>query len=553
MPEACPDDTISLVVGAPEAGRHEKRGLPVQPALIGRRSESYLAPADSDEERQRRPPKPYIYDNIKRSQSLPCPAAAQPYVLPERRRGSSPAMLGAPGGAAPVSKIATYKKTMRKMPMMCRVMNVMQPREDSYRVQDSLRTATEPPTETFVCPICTEREAVPRRILWAACADPEHAICRRCAFTYVNGRVLEMRIESFPCPVGVASGGCGGLKEAQIASEDQVVDILLLDVDSAEAGEGALARYRQFKRMKADKSLRSCPGCWVLCAPVLDASCQVVPNMECQSCNVSFCYYHSWAHQGEDCTAYAGRLKRETEEIAKSLGAKDCPKCTRQTEKAGGCNHMTCQQCHCEWCWICEKEILGQIGWHYSPNNPESGCLQFSGTVHPNLDEVREVRRLLHGEDVEGLGIGIRILRCSLHIVRKLTTWWIVFMFALSFLVIALVVFATMAACALTWSPVWLCVAGARACSGRRSCRESCRYTSAWCENGLEAVLFAAMFIALFLVLLTTFFLSLLWLCVVAPGLWLCFGRCQRQVLRTLLFAPCMGVEDIFGDVEEQE
>lgn len=35
---------------------------------------------------------------------------------------------------------------------------------------------------------------------------------------------------------------------------------------------------------------------------------------------------------------------------------KICPNCKAIIEKNGGCNHMTCQHCHHEFCWMCGKE-----------------------------------------------------------------------------------------------------------------------------------------------------------------------------------------------------
>ena len=65
---------------------------------------------------------------------------------------------------------------------------------------------------------------------------------------------------------------------------------------------------------------------------------------------------------------------------------KPCPKCTLPTFKNGGCNHMTCRSCRCDWCWICGQEIAGgKVGWHYSEENPDSGCLHFAPA-----NEVRE-------------------------------------------------------------------------------------------------------------------------------------------------------------------
>jgi ariadne-1 len=32
---------------------------------------------------------------------------------------------------------------------------------------------------------------------------------------------------------------------------------------------------------------------------------------------------------------------------------KPCPQCRINTWKYDGCNHITCQKCHYEWCWVC--------------------------------------------------------------------------------------------------------------------------------------------------------------------------------------------------------
>ncbi|KAM7533698.1 hypothetical protein Aperf_G00000127892 [Anoplocephala perfoliata] len=39
-----------------------------------------------------------------------------------------------------------------------------------------------------------------------------------------------------------------------------------------------------------------------------------------------------------------------------AVSCKICPRCNSQTEKDGGCNHMTCSICGFEWCWICHNE-----------------------------------------------------------------------------------------------------------------------------------------------------------------------------------------------------
>ena len=44
---------------------------------------------------------------------------------------------------------------------------------------------------------------------------------------------------------------------------------------------------------------------------------------------------------------------------------KQCPNCKMYTEKNEGCNHMTCAECHFQWCWLC--------GGDYSSNHFNSG------------------------------------------------------------------------------------------------------------------------------------------------------------------------------------
>jgi len=92
-------------------------------------------------------------------------------------------------------------------------------------------------------------------------------------------------------------------------------------------------------------------------------------------CGLVFCRnclqeYHSGDcnYQAPDMTSYtqsysclaenALKTQRETEKCLKVIRetTKPCPGCRSPIEKAGGCNHMTCQRCNFEWCWVCEFE-----------------------------------------------------------------------------------------------------------------------------------------------------------------------------------------------------
>lgn len=291
-----------------------------------------------------------------------------------------------------------------------------------------INASIQEPEETFQCPICTEHTALDDRFVLDECGDPDHGICRRCAFNYVNGRVLEMHVKDIPCPIGMSSGGCRGGDCALFTSKQ--IGQLLADQT------GALERYHRFTRMSTHRDLRACPSCGELCSPTMVGDV-IKPEMQCSACGVVFCYYHSWAHKDHgDCASYEAYLASEEKAIESEFRTKNCPGCSLQTEKNGGCNHMTCQQCRCDWCWVCGELIEGSIAWHYSSANTASGCLQFSPPGrHPNPGEIRLLRNLraAHARDPRWRCVYILAL-----VVQIFTFWTSVLVFTVGFVMLAI-------------------------------------------------------------------------------------------------------------------
>jgi hypothetical protein len=52
----------------------------------------------------------------------------------------------------------------------------------------------------------------------------------------------------------------------------------------------------------------------------------------------------------------ASQLSQEDKKNMEQLGYKACPKCHVFIERNKGCIHMTCKQCKCEFCYLCNKE-----------------------------------------------------------------------------------------------------------------------------------------------------------------------------------------------------
>ena len=105
----------------------------------------------------------------------------------------------------------------------------------------------------------------------------------------------------------------------------------------------------------------------------------------CLSCGYEFCFEcgAKW-HEGLDCEEAeelddgtpGGDDEKAFKNWLKKKGAKvkQCPKCKFGIEKIDGCNHMACQQCQYEWCWLCRGDCGVS---HYGPDSPCSQ-LQFS-------------------------------------------------------------------------------------------------------------------------------------------------------------------------------
>jgi hypothetical protein len=92
----------------------------------------------------------------------------------------------------------------------------------------------------------------------------------------------------------------------------------------------------QIYQCDTGKQFHKCPSCF---------------SEICSSCNEE-------AHEGMTCEerriqSNPAEQERLTDEWIQSNNIKPCPSCNILTEKAGGCNHITCTKCKKHFCWIC--------------------------------------------------------------------------------------------------------------------------------------------------------------------------------------------------------
>lgn len=284
--------------------------------------------------------------------------------------------------------------------------------------------------ETFLCLVFFENQVKTRRLNLKACTSEKHGCCIDCITSFFRSRIQQGRVFELYCPVGASEGGCNDSCDPACASCEEVERCFLDD-------RVTYQKYSMFLKKKVDSSLRECPDCQSLCSPRLGVDAKPEPEMQCRSCGSLFCYYHAAAHRHSSCEEYDMRLAAETKRISDLFGAKDCPHCRRQTIKSGGCNHMTCQVCRCDWCWICCEKLTARgphgedsVYWHYSDENTESGCQQFvePGTQH-DMEAVRLCRRDRRpGPFMQRLVIPVRFLSVSLLVLTIFLTFgvWLV-------------------------------------------------------------------------------------------------------------------------------
>ena len=129
------------------------------------------------------------------------------------------------------------------------------------------------------------------------------------------------------------------------------------DVEVEAITPNLLAKYRVFQlRSFVDlfKNARWCPG--LDCTKVA-ISKSGFGDVNCD-CGRDFCVRcGEEPHQPVVCTDLAmwnEKCQNESETANWILAnTKKCPKCYTRIEKNQGCNHITCQQCKFDFCWIC--------------------------------------------------------------------------------------------------------------------------------------------------------------------------------------------------------
>ena len=228
------------------------------------------------------------------------------------------------------------------------------------------------------CSVCLKNIVFTRDLVTLGCCDT--TICTECMRTMISTKVNDGQT-FIPCPYPDCT---------KALQRDQIVQHIDTEV---------LNKYERFRlNVEGDGSKKTCPNCCLITESDLplfksNEKTTLTPveyNITCSECSFQWCYNcHSPWHEGLSCHSYRegdeqfmkwtkGRVAGYTPNCQK------CPKCKVFIERSSGCDSMTCNRCHSNFCYKCGNHFrdfpgigshykkLSVLGcpYNYQPNNP---------------------------------------------------------------------------------------------------------------------------------------------------------------------------------------
>ncbi len=216
--------------------------------------------------------------------------------------------------------------------------------------------------ELVTCTICFE-DYTPQEIFAMPCG---HEFCIHCWKLHIK-----TKLEEGPASI-LATCPQAGCKE------------VLTEEDVSKVAPDLLHKFENYQLrnfVDLNGTSRWCPGAGCdRIAAITGLNCNLsdadTMNVTCDKCTTCFCIKcGEEPHQPLRCAVldqWKEKCRNESETANWILAnTKPCPKCRTRIEKNQGCNHMTCQNCRYEFCWICSgdwKDHGANTGGYYSCN-----------------------------------------------------------------------------------------------------------------------------------------------------------------------------------------
>ncbi|KAF1839031.1 hypothetical protein BDW02DRAFT_618103 [Decorospora gaudefroyi] len=205
------------------------------------------------------------------------------------------------------------------------------------------------------CSICATTKTISRafKVPKDAC---EHflSICNLCIQKMLRMKVVQRQFAGaeLPCPIP----DCG-----------HVLDYPALDTTVSKAAFDEYDKAITKHALTAGENYIAClsPDCGLYFS-IEDCkrNTRVKQIVACPYCEYETCLTcdrPGKSHGKGSCDKAKQAEEAETDLTLKIMGVKPCPECGINIKKEGGCDHMTCQACHHNFCWICLVQFFGSV------------------------------------------------------------------------------------------------------------------------------------------------------------------------------------------------
>mmetsp|Transcript_17747 Transcript_17747/g.31799 ORF Transcript_17747/g.31799 Transcript_17747/m.31799 type:complete len:494 (-) Transcript_17747:237-1718(-) len=233
-------------------------------------------------------------------------------------------------------------------------------------------------SKMITCPICFDKVRCPEDSFALGC---DHWFCNACWKTYLTDKVETTGTRSI-------MAHCPAFK-CKAAIPDSTFPKFLDEPLMKKFKHASLNSY-----ITENKNLRWCPA--PRCDRIIIAS-SASTSVRCV-CGQSFCFRcNEEAHDPVTCEQVAtwqAKCEKESHTAQWIISnTRKCPKCLVRIEKNQGCNHMSCQFCKYEFCWVC----MGPWSEHGNHTGGFYKCNKYDPHKVKSKDESKaELDRFLH-------------------------------------------------------------------------------------------------------------------------------------------------------------
>jgi len=211
---------------------------------------------------------------------------------------------------------------------------------------DASATSMDAEETELECPICLDDKPASE----FASLTCGHDICKECWTDYVRQAMKNKNCFRLKCPMESCKVAVTTCRLRQIGIPGPAMEQI----------ESRMGKFRVQNFIEANSSLQMCLGTDCPLAQRLFVPRKELSDITCRCGHVYCIKCLNPGHRPAPCDIADLWLEKATSEAENMqwilARTKKCPKCRVPIEKNQGCNHMNCQSCRHQFCWLCKGD-----------------------------------------------------------------------------------------------------------------------------------------------------------------------------------------------------